>query len=47
MGYNIFEVPVLMHNRDGGKSSIHAWKNVYYMINVTISMFIESIKRFK
>ena len=42
----IAEVPVLMHERQGGKSSIHAWKNVYYMINVTIAMFIESIKRY-
>ena len=42
----IMEVPVLMHERQGGKSSIHAWKNVYYMINVTIAMFIESIKRY-
>jgi glycosyltransferase involved in cell wall biosynthesis len=41
----INEVPVVMHDRIGGKSSIHAWKNVYYMINVTIAMFIESIKR--
>lgn len=42
----IDEVPVIMHERQGGKSSIHAWKNVYYMINVTIAMFIESIKRY-
>ena len=42
----IIEFPVLMHERQGGKSSIHAWKNVYYMINVTIAMFIESIKRY-
>lgn len=44
-GYNIKEVLVKMHERQGGKSSIHAWKNVYYMINVSISMFVESIKR--
>lgn len=43
--YKISEVLVKMHERQGGKSSIHAWKNAYYMINVTISMFIESIKR--
>ena len=40
------EVPVKMNERQGGKSSIHAWKNIYYMINVFISMFIESIKRY-
>ncbi len=43
--FEIKEVQVKMHERQGGKSSIHAWKNAYYMINVTISMFVESIKR--
>ena len=42
----IKEVPVKMNERQGGKSSIHAWKNIYYMINVVISIFIESIKRY-
>ena len=42
----IKEVPVKMKERQGGKSSIHAWKSVYYMINVFIAMFIESIKRY-
>ena len=41
------EVAVVMHERTGGKSSIHAIKNVEYMINVTIAMFIESIRRYK
>lgn len=45
--YTIDEVAVVMHCRTGGKSSISAWKNVYYMVNVTLAMFIESIKRFK
>lgn len=44
-GFKVKEVSAKMHERQGGKSSIHAWKNVYYMINVTIAMFIESIKR--
>ena len=43
----IEEVSVMMKERQGGRSSIYAWKNVYYMINVTIAMFIESIKRYK
>lgn len=42
----VLEVPVKMKERQGGKSSIHAWKNVYYMINVFVAMFIESIKRY-
>ena len=44
-GFKVKEVPAKMHERQGGKSSIHAWKNAYYMINVSIAMFIESIKR--
>ena len=43
----VMEVPAVMHERVGGKSSIHAIKNVEYMINVTIAMFIESIRRYK
>ena len=46
MKLKVKEVPVKMKERQGGKSSIHAWKNVYYMINVFIAMFIESIKRY-
>ena len=42
----VSEVPVVMKERQGGKSSIHAWKNAYYMINVFIAMFIESLKRY-
>ena len=45
--YKISEVPVVMHERVAGKSSIHAIKNVEYMINVTIAIFIESIRRYK
>ena len=44
-GFKVKEISAKMHERQGGKSSIHAWKNAYYMINVTIAMFIESIKR--
>lgn len=43
--YTVSEIPVKMHERQGGKSSIHAWKTVYYMVNVTIAMFIERIKK--
>jgi len=44
-GYKVNEVSVKMHERQGGRSSIHAWKNVYYMINVTIAMIMEGMKR--
>lgn len=45
--YNVKEVPVVMHDRNSGKSSIRAWKNIYYMVNVILSIFIASIRRYK
>ena len=36
----IKEVPVSMNERIAGKSSIGSWKNVYYMINVTVSILL-------
>ena len=45
--YSLKEVPVEMNEREGGISSIRAWKNIYYMINVVLSIFIVSIRRYK
>ena len=39
-GYTVKEVPVSMNEREFGKSSIHTWKNVYYMFNVIISIIV-------
>lgn len=39
-GYNISEVPVVMKKREEGKSSISSWKNIYYMINVILSIIL-------
>lgn len=36
----IKEVPVIMHNRESGTSSINAWNSIYYMIKVSIAIFI-------
>lgn len=44
-GYEISEVPVSMNERKSGISSIRAWKNVYYMINVVLSIIIVGIGR--
>lgn len=44
--YRIKEVPVLMHERAGGVSSIKAWKNAYYMINVLLSIFVVGTRRY-
>jgi len=47
MGYRVDEVPVEMNEREAGVSSIRAWKNIYYMINVILSICIVSIRRYK
>ncbi len=39
-GMNLKEVPVSMKERVAGKSSIGSWKNIYYMINVTLSILL-------
>ncbi len=38
--FKIKEIPVNMNERQGGKSSIASWKNIYYMINVILSILI-------
>ncbi len=43
--YSIKEIPVEMKERIGGESSIKTWKSIYYMINVSLSIFINSIKK--
>ena len=45
-GFNIKEVAVSMNEREGGTSSItnHFWKPIYYMINVSLSIIITSLK---
>ena len=40
------EVPVRMYDRAGGKSSITAFRAVYYMVKVTLSYIINCIRRF-
>jgi len=42
-GYKIDEVAVSMNEREAGVSSIRAWKSVYYMINVIISIVLVGI----
>lgn len=45
--FKIKEVAVEMNERAAGKSSIRSWKTVYYMINVILSIFIISLRRYK
>lgn len=46
-GFLVCEVPVSMNERLGGVSSIRSWKNVYYMLNVLLSIVIIGIRRKK
>ena len=39
-GNKVKEIPVSMNERTTGKSSIGSWKNIYYMINVILSILI-------
>lgn len=38
--FKVEEVAVSMNKRETGKSSISSWKNVYYMINVILSILL-------
>ncbi len=42
-GLEIEEVPVLMHERQGGISSIGVISSAYYMIKVTLAILIDSL----
>lgn len=46
-GYRVCEVPVTMHERQGGESSINALKSVYYMAKVSLAIVIYRIGSFK
>jgi glycosyltransferase involved in cell wall biosynthesis len=39
-GYRIKEVPVVMHERKEGKSSINATKSMYYMVKVSLAIIL-------
>ena len=42
-GHKVLEVPVKMHERLHGKSSITPIKSIYYMIKVSYAMIVKSI----
>ena len=42
-GLKVCEVPVVMHERQGGQSSISPLKGVYYMIKVTLAIAISAL----
>ena len=44
-GMSLAEVQVNMFEREGGASSIHSWKSVYYMLKVTLAILCASFQR--
>jgi len=36
-----------MNEREGGASSIHSWKTIYFMINVILAILVVGIRRFE
>lgn len=42
-GYHICEVPVTMHERQGGESSIKALQTIYYMVKVSLAILVYRI----
>ncbi|HLO42678.1 MAG TPA: glycosyltransferase family 2 protein [Leadbetterella sp.] len=46
-GFSIVETSVIMKSRQGGKSSIQYFSQLYYMIKVTIAMFFSYIRKVK
>lgn len=41
----IEEIPAEMHERQGGASSIRALSSIYYMVKVTLAIFIQGLSR--
>jgi glycosyltransferase involved in cell wall biosynthesis len=44
-GLRVGEIPVVMHERQGGVSSLqHRWKPFYYMIKVTVAILLDRLR---
>lgn len=46
-GYKVCEAPVVMEERMGGESSISGLKSAYYMIKVTLALFVRRMTMHK
>lgn len=44
-GLHVGELPVRMHPRQGGASSIHRAQSVYYMLKVTLAILIDRVRK--
>lgn len=45
LGKNVKEMPVIMRERQGGKSSIRFFSSIYYMIKVTVAILTELMRK--
>ncbi len=45
-GMKIEEIPVVMYDRKGGKSSISLKKSIYYMVKVTLQIILVASKKY-
>lgn len=45
LGKNVREIPVIMRERQGGKSSIRFFSSIYYMIKVTVAILTELMRK--
>ena len=43
--FRIAEIPVIMRERQGGRSSIHSWISAYYMVKVLLAIFVNVFKK--
>ena len=41
VGFRVKEAPVIMHERQGGASSIFGFKSAYYMVKVSLALIID------
>jgi Glycosyltransferases involved in cell wall biogenesis len=44
-GHRVMEVPVVMQERQSGRSSITSQKSVYYMVKVTMAILIDRLRK--
>ena len=44
-GFKMSEIPVMMHSREFGKSSINLKKSIYYMISVSLAIVVATINK--
>ena len=45
LGKNVREIPVIMRERQGGKSSIRFFSSIYYMIKVNVAILTELMRK--